>query len=541
MFALPDVEAQSSRENGVGKKDTTILTATYYVDSETGDDAHDGVSAAAAWKTLDNVNARTFGPGAAILFKSGGRWTGELTPQGSGGPGNPIVIDQYGAGHKPVIHGTGKAYTLLLDNQQYWEISNLEITNYDASEEGTDLATWEANNISDWAAVDNPPQYTIARSNKSGILIKAVDMGEVNHIHLKHLEVHGVNGNVMDKDNGGIFVEISGSVTPTYFKDLLIEGCHIHDVDRTGISNKSSWETRTLTANTNWTPSRDVIIRNNTFERTGANALIVRVADQPLIEHNLFDHCGIKQTGNAGFNFNTDRALWQYNEARFTQYNEGDEDAGGFDSDFRTKNTIMQYNYSHDNDFGLLLTGGAARWGGFNDSTIIRYNIFENDGNYVIKLSGQATHAIIHNNIFYIGSSQDSVMVSYHKNWGAWPAHTAYYNNIIYNKGSHTTYHLGSSTNNTYSNNLYFGKPVTNEPPDPHKITGNPRLRHPGGGEEGYHIDARSPAIGKGIAVPGRPDKDYYGHEILPNTRMDIGVHQYSQTLNTEGLKSKKK
>ena len=79
------------------------------------------------------------------------------------------------------------------------------------------------------------------------------------------LVIHDVNNDLSDKDNGGIFFEITGSSTVTTFNDFLIEGCYIHDIDVTGISNKSSWDTRSFTTNTDWYPSTNVVIRNNTI------------------------------------------------------------------------------------------------------------------------------------------------------------------------------------------------------------------------------------------------------------------------------------
>jgi len=119
--------------------------------------------------------------------------------------------------------------------------------------------------------------------------------------------------------NRGIFLKIKGNKVQTYFDDLIFEHCYIHDVDRTGISNKSSWMDRSLDENFNWVPSKHVVFRNNIFERTGANALIVRVSDSVLIEHNLFTHCAIKETGNAFYPFNCDNTLIQFNEAWFYQ------------------------------------------------------------------------------------------------------------------------------------------------------------------------------------------------------------------------------
>ncbi len=80
---------------------------TYYVDSAAGNDANAGTRANAPWRTLDKVNAATFQPGDRILLKAGSSWTGQLWPKGSGTAAKPIVVDRYGQGAKPAIHGAG--------------------------------------------------------------------------------------------------------------------------------------------------------------------------------------------------------------------------------------------------------------------------------------------------------------------------------------------------------------------------------------------------------------------------------------------------
>src|ERR1700730_14835390 len=54
---------------------------TYYVDSTSSSDAQSGTSPEKAWKTLAKLNATTFSPGDRILFRSGGKWTGQLWPK----------------------------------------------------------------------------------------------------------------------------------------------------------------------------------------------------------------------------------------------------------------------------------------------------------------------------------------------------------------------------------------------------------------------------------------------------------------------------
>lgn len=521
------------------------MSGTFYVDTENGDDANSGLTLETPWKSLDKINESIFSPGAQILFKAGQEWTGTLKLQGSGEEGSPIIVGRYGQGPKPAIHGAGAPETIHLENIEYIEIRNLEVTNYDPAEEGgISMQEWENNNITEWFEVPEIGNDETPNTAKIGIRLTAQDLGEVNHIHFINLDVHGINGDNDSKDNGGIFIEILGNLVPTYFNDLLVEGCHIHDVDRTGLSNVSTWRDRTFTENINWEPSLNYNVRNNIFERTGANALIVRVAKDPLIEHNLFHQCGIKGSGNAAFNFNTDGALFQYNEARFTKANVGDEDAGGLDSDFRTKNTILQYNYVHDNDYGMLATGGGFE-GTFNDGTIFRYNIIERDGlvarengeKYAFKISGQITNTTFHNNVMYLGPDQQDVDIMFHKLWRKNPENTYYYNNIYYLQGEDHGYDLRNSSGNEFSNNIYFANESVNLPPDSEALLADPLFVDPGNGPDGYKLQENSPAIGAGKLLQELPEEDYFGNLLPEEGPLDIGVHQYTKNgeVNTPG------
>ncbi len=486
-----------------------VQAATYYVDAVKGLDSNPGVNPDQSWKTLEKVNSTTFVPGDHILFKAGNAWTGQLHPKGSGSEEMPIIVDRYIDGHdedaRPLIQGRGEVTNVVyLYNQEYWEIKNLEITNY--LQRDTSL--------------------------KRGIYIKATNYGTVHHIHLQNLLIHDVNGDLKDKDNGGIFYEITGSSKPTKFDDFLIDGCHIYDVDRTGISNRSSWQTRTFAANTNWYPSTNVVIRYNLIERTGNNGLIVRVCDGALVEHNVFKQCSLKGNGSTMFPFNCDNTVVQYNEAYQTVYNPGDADASGFDSDYRCKNSIFQYNYSHDNDDGFMVVccqGGVTR---FNDGTVVRYNISQNDGGKIFRISGQTTNTQIYNNTIYVGPTMSSRVI-WHKSWKAWPDDTRYYNNIFYNLGA-GDHDLGSSTNNVFSHNVFHGNHPSSEPDDPTKITDDPRFIDPGSGGlgidtlYGYKLQSDSSCIDSGRTIPQNDGLDYWGNPV-PHLRSatDRGAHEY--------------
>lgn len=495
----------------------------YFVDSQVGDDSFTGLTQEKPWKTLDKINGTTFYPGDKILFKADCKWEGVLFPKGSGSSSNPIVISKYGFGKNPLIAGNGNVTnTVYLSNQEFWTISNLEITNYKAG----------------------------STSVKRGVYINGRDYGTLHGIKLLNLEIHDVNSNIDEKNGGGIFIEITGSSKPTNFDNLLIEGCNIYDVDRTGISNASSWETRTLTSNTNWYPSTNLIIRNNTLERIAGNGLIVRVAANPLVEKNVFSYCSLKTSGNAMFSFNCDDAVFQFNEAKYTVYNPGDTDASGFDADYRCKRTIIQYNYSHDNDDGFVVVtcqGGSDR---FNDGTIVRYNISQNDGGRgsstgaIVYLSGQTTNTTIHNNVIYSDANNAFKKVIFHNSWSAYPDRTNYYNNIFYILRT-PTYSFSSSTSNFFDFNLFYGLHSSTEPIDAHKITLDPKFVLPGGGYsginslDGYKLLPASPCIDAGKILNGHSPRDYFGFKVPGNSKVDIGAHEFNGTpvgINSHGV-----
>jgi hypothetical protein len=84
-------------------------TSNYYV-STAGDDDADGRTAQTAWRTLAKVNATTFQPGDAILFRRGDTWRDTpLLVTTSGTSAKPIVYGAYGSGAKPGIYGSLQA------------------------------------------------------------------------------------------------------------------------------------------------------------------------------------------------------------------------------------------------------------------------------------------------------------------------------------------------------------------------------------------------------------------------------------------------
>jgi hypothetical protein len=482
----------------------------YYVDAWQGNDNYIGTSPDSAWQTFARVNETKFAPGDSVLFRCGGTWTGQLYPKGSGQEGNPIVIDKYGQGDLPRLIGEGRIEnTIYLFNQEYWEINNLDISNFGEGD----------------------------TSIRRGIYVQAEDYGAVHHIYMTNLVIHDVNGNMKTRKTGGIFMEVTGIEKPTWFEDILVEGCEFYDVDRIGWNNMSTWMHRTPTENINWYPGKNVWLRNNYFERTGGNAVVVRVTDGPILEHNIFFNCGVKGTGNTNYPFNCDNALIQYNEAYGTQYTEGTPDGGGFNSDWQCKNTVIQYNYSHDNAYGgqLICRDGGVE-NSFNDGTIVRYNVYANNGHHVFRVSGPATNSLVYNNILYLSPDQSRIKIIWHKYWDGFPEGIEYYNNIVYNLGTDNYYDFEQSSKHTFDYNIFAGNPAANEPDDPHKLTSDPEFidvtcnRAGWDSVSGFQLKSSSPAIDSGVLLPGHAVEDYFGNPVPYNDSVDRGAFEWQGT-----------
>ena len=488
---------------------SAALATTYYVDSVGGNDNNNGTSQSSAWQTLTKVNATTFGAGDQILFKCGCAWSGQLHPQGSGASGSPIVINTYGTGAKPIIAGGGAAQeALLLSNQQYWEVNNLEITNWAAAGPGL----------------------------RQGVRILGTEVGQLNHIYLKTLNVHDVNGSITTGRNGGkcnagILLDVEGTTTRTWFNDVLIEGCFVHYCDRGGIKTWTNWEGYGCKVRS---PHTNVIVRNNTLDDIGGDGICLGMADGALVEYNVASNCNARaNTYNVAiWAWDMDDSVFQYNEAYLTHTT---SDGQGFDIDGITRRTIMQYNYSHDNDGGFMMV--CEENGSdpclHNDGSVVRYNISQNDHNRTYVIGGAVTNATIYNNTIY--TPADITRPIFENRSGVSPTNIYWYNNIFYVRST-GTYDMGGGTN--YCDyNLFYPNHPRNEPSDAHKLTSDPLLVSPGSGGtgrttvDGYKLQSGSPCRNAGTLVANNGGKDYWGNPVPAGSATDRGAYEYPETV----------
>jgi Right handed beta helix region len=488
--------------------------ATYYVDSVAGNDTRAGTSPETAWESLAKVNATTFRPGDRILLKSGSEWNGQLWPKGSGAEGRPIVLDMYGGGVKPLIRGAGLVEdAVLLKNQEYWEIQNLEITN-------------------------SGPEPAVRR----GVHLALVDYGEAHHIVVRAMVIHDVNGVDSMKHNGGIDYTCEGKRKPSRFVDLRIENNEIYHVDRSGIFGWSDrWE------RAKWYPSLHVVVRGNVLHDIGGDGIVVVAADGALVEHNVVGHANQRSEGYdvAIWPWSADNTVIQYNEAYGTK---GQRDGEGFDSDWNSRNTVIQYNYSHDNDGGFLLIcdegGQKPEVSAGNVGTVVRYNISVNDRTRGINIAGPVKDALVYNNTIFVGKDR-KVDVLLYTDWNGWSSGIQFLNNIFDAQGAaqisygvsrdsngayRTAPGFGQSQENVFDYNVFFGN--VRAPKDPHALSDDPMFVEPGANGtgrdhlRGYQLQPDSPARGNGKLIENSGGRDFWGGEVPSCGKTDRGASQ---------------
>lgn len=484
---------------------------TYYVDSAEGKDANSGLSRSQAWKSLDKVNATTFSPGDKILFKAGTTYNGQLFPQGSGSAASPIVIDLFGSGDKPLIAAQGQFHeALLLRNQEYWEVNNLQFTNM-----GPDRT---------------PFRY--------GVRVMSWDFGTVHHVYLKNLDVHDVNGSLIKKDSGeghGIVWENGGDKVRSRFDGLHIENCHLVRTDRNGICGYVPYHDKQLL-------STDVVIRKNLLEDIGGDAIKVWGTSHALVEHNVVRGARMRCDDYAAgiWPWSADDTLIQFNEVSGLK---GTKDGEAFDSDGFCTNTTFQYNYSHDNDGGFMLICCKD-----SVKTTVRYNISQNDRTRLFHMGGPIKDIAIYNNTFYVGKDIDLDLFVWEGGGKDWADNAVVSNNIFYVDGMArnaaatkrkpvddgtfiTVPGVGGATRIKFQNNLFFGN-FRDVPDQWQMLKFDPLLSKPGSGRlgldslQGYQLQQGSKSVGSGVPIDGNTGKDFWGNPVAEGKKPAIGAHE---------------
>jgi len=166
----------------------------------------------------------------------------------------------------------------------------------------------------------------------------------------------------------------------------------------------------------------------------------------------------------------------------------------------------------------------------FNEDTVIRYNISQNDGvntARVLHISGHVKHTMIYNNTIYVGPKQDLPLLLFTDWSGGNPEGTTFINNIFFVDGR-VSYQWGQSRSNVFSNNVFFGN-HQEIPPDSHAITNRPSLLRPGCGSHGLdslsgYQPAKAEGLPRGQVILNNGGRDFFGHPVPATQPPFIGA-----------------
>lgn len=419
----------------------------YYLDATGGNDSHSGTSTSQAWKSLDRVKDMIFKPGDKLLLKRGDTFHGQLEFTGQGTQANRITIDAYGEGDKnPCIIGYDTSrYAVRIYNSDYVTVQNLEIV--------------------------NTGKERIA--GRTGLKIQCSDYGTSHSIRANGVTVRDVNGSLAKSEGGGsgILIVNEGNKIPSRFDSLTIENCHILRCERnamiwSGYSNRN-----------NWHPSLHTVVRGNLIEEVPGDGIVPIGCDSTLIEYNVMRNCpDFLPTTDAAAGFwpwSCDNTIIQFNDV---SGHKAPWDAQAYDCDFNSTNTIIQYNYSHNNHGGLVLICDPGEeqkdYGIGNRDNKIRYNISIGDGirprkthmgTYFspgIHIGGPVKNTLIEYNIIHAnpkpGKNIDRSMITA-DSWNGYADSTIVRKNLFY-AAEKSRFSLTKTTNNLYTRNWYLGE-----------------------------------------------------------------------------------
>lgn len=429
--------------------DTRTAGTSYYIDSENGDDANDGLSADRAWKNLNKANETLLQPGDSLLLRRGCTFTGILDVTGQGTQDNPITVDAYGEGAKPAVTAPdGSLYAVLVNNSSYVTVQNLDITSH--GEERV--------------------------AGRCGIKVMCRDYGTSRGITLRALDIHDVNGSLVKEEGGGsgILIESGWTADSTIsvFDNLTIENCTIRRCERNGIIWAAPWSRR------DWHPSTNILVRNNLIEEVPGDGIVPIGCEGVIIEYNLMRNCPqLLPDGQAAagiWPWSCDNTLIRFNEV---SDHKAPWDGQGFDSDYNCTNTTIEYNYSHDNDGGFILLCNSGTEGPGPDDNIgnigsmVRYNVSINDAirqrptragifSPTIHIAGPIKNSVIQNNILHIGvkpSEKTDRCAVTSDSWGGYADSTYFIENLFFAEQP-SSFRMTESTNNFFEGNYLIGE-----------------------------------------------------------------------------------
>jgi hypothetical protein len=321
----------------------------------------------ANFHSISDVNAKAysaspFRPGDRILFQGGQTFQGTLSLDASYQPGN-LTFSSYGSGRATIDGGNTHA---LWDR----DLGGLSITNLNFIESQGSVDNWR-NGL--WFHSD-------------------LTNGQVSGVTIDDVDVSGFSGT-------GILFDTPNSAPNAGcgFSNVRITHTNVYDNRTMGIQvagyTDYNLPSPTPYSNTNFYLGHDHVYNNSGLGNPAVNYLngfgiFLWDINGATVERCVIDDNGSQgmttwpngsQNGPVGLMASqANNVTFQYNEA-YHNLTANNFDGEGIDLDGGVTNSVMQYNYTHDN-FGAGLLSWQYAGANPKHGNTIRYNFSQNDG-----------------------------------------------------------------------------------------------------------------------------------------------------------------
>jgi hypothetical protein len=321
-----------------------VVQKKYYIDSQKGYDTNSG-TLRKPFKSVEQINGQKFKAGQSVLLAGGQVYEGTIRLNNLKGTWKkPIVIGSYGNGRATVNGGNSTA--IHADSCSWLQVKDLILT-------GT--GRLNGNNGSG-IELRNTQNCLVDNLETSGFLWSGVKAVGGKNLRITNVYAHdngfsGINIESDGQDAGGL--EGSGGKT---FRNLHIGNCVAEN-------NPGCPEVR---------------------ENHSGNGILIGGVTNGIIEYCEAMNNGwdMPREGNGPVGiwaYQCDSITIQYCYSHDNKTSEKGKDGGGFDFDGGMTNSVMQYNFSANNEgvgYGLFQYYGASVW----KNNIVRNNISYNDG-----------------------------------------------------------------------------------------------------------------------------------------------------------------
>jgi hypothetical protein len=310
----------------------------FYVDAIAGRDSNLGTSPGAPWRTLARLQRGHYRGGDAILMHGRQRFAGTLR-LGRGtvaltSARAALTIGSYGGAAATIAPRRGSGVVAI-------NVAGVHVTGIEVAGQDRDC-----------------------RRGARGIFFDARNLHgtTLDHgIRIDHVDVHGFCDGIA----------IGSEDDHSRFAHVRIDAVRAHDNGDAGVIT--------------YDPAlaqhdiRDVTVDHTAaYRNDNQGGIVLFGVDGGVVDHSVASANGRRSGGGVGiWAFDANRIVLQHNESygNLTTGKDGD----GFDLDGGVSNSVMQYNYSHDNQgIGLLVCACVPYYEMHND--LVRFNISENDG-----------------------------------------------------------------------------------------------------------------------------------------------------------------